>query len=88
MASTTAADEAISPALTPLEIALRLPASPHTTIHMHLTLLGTTILLFLTSTSTDALSDSSAGGLSALGSFVYAMPDVRFEFTAWRPFHV
>lgn len=69
------ADSGTGPTLKPLQLSLPLPANPHTTIHMHLTLLSTTLLLFLTSTSTDH-STSSSGGLSSLGSFVYAMPDV------------
>ncbi|KAI9873396.1 MAG: hypothetical protein M1830_000464 [Pleopsidium flavum] len=64
--------ETISPTLKPLQLSLRLPESPQTTIHIHLTILTTTLLLFLTTTSP---TSASAGALSSLGSFVYAMPD-------------
>jgi len=61
----------------PLQLSIPLPANPHTTIHIHLTLLSTTLLLFLTSTSTGPSTPSPTSALSSLGSFVYAMPDVR-----------
>lgn len=57
----------------PIELALTLPSSPGTKIHIHLTILAATTLLFLTSASLDA---SSAAGAS-MGSFVMGMPDVR-----------
>ncbi|MCJ1294795.1 hypothetical protein MMC34_006353 [Xylographa carneopallida] len=51
-------------------IALPLPRSPHTTLHIRLTRLETSNLIFLT--ATDHATSSSS---SALGSFVYAMPN-------------
>ncbi|MCJ1314993.1 hypothetical protein MMC15_000307 [Xylographa vitiligo] len=51
-------------------IALPLPRSPHTTLHIRLTRLETSNLIFLT--TTDHATSSSS---SALGSFVYAMPN-------------
>ena len=55
----------------PVERAISLPHSPGTRIHLHLTVSESTIMLFLTSASMDA---GQAG--VAMGSFVYAMPDV------------
>ncbi|MCJ1439189.1 hypothetical protein MMC27_008580 [Xylographa pallens] len=51
-------------------IALSLPRSPHTTLHIRLTRLETSTLVFLT--TTDYATSASS---SALGSFVYAMPN-------------
>ena len=56
----------------PVELAISLPHSPGTKIHLHLTILATSLMLFLTSTS----MESGPGG-AAMSSFVYAMPDVR-----------
>ena len=55
----------------PIELAIGLPHSPGTRIYLHLTILASSVMLFLTSASMDA---GQAG--AALGSFVYAMPDV------------
>lgn len=55
----------------PIELAIGLPNMPGTNIHIHLTILATSVVLFLTSTS----FESGQGG-AALGSLVYAMPDV------------
>jgi len=57
---------------TPIELAIALPHNPGTRIHLHLTILATSIVLFIASANIDA---GQAG--AALGSFVYAMPDVR-----------
>ncbi|MCJ1475423.1 hypothetical protein MMC13_004085 [Lambiella insularis] len=51
-------------------ISLRLSLSPHTTLHIHLTPLPTSTLLFLTTTD-----HATSASTSALGSFVYAMPN-------------
>lgn len=54
-----------------IQLAIDLPHSPGTRINLHLTVLAKSILLFLTSTSPDAGQQAAA-----MGSFVYAMPDV------------
>ncbi|KAL8756976.1 MAG: hypothetical protein Q9199_002566 [Rusavskia elegans] len=59
-----------SPTLHPKQLAIPLPLTPHTTLHMQITTLDTSNLIFLTSTD-----PSSSGSQSALGSFVYAMPN-------------
>ncbi|KAI9810085.1 MAG: hypothetical protein M1827_006696 [Pycnora praestabilis] len=53
----------------PIQLSFPLPRSPHTTVHLHLTILSTTLLLFLTTATGDV------SGSSSLGSFIYAMPD-------------
>jgi len=64
----------------PIELSINLPGNPGTKIHLHLTILATSLMLFLTSSSLD-----SAQGGAAMGSFVYAMPDVRSEdVSIWR----
>ena len=55
----------------PIELAIGLPHRLGTRIHLHLTILASSVMLFLTSASMDA---GQAG--AAMGSFVYAMPDV------------
>lgn len=55
----------------PIELAIDLPRSLGTRVNVHLTLLANAALLFLSSSSAE--SGSSA---AAMGSFVYAMPDV------------
>ncbi|KAI4123793.1 MAG: hypothetical protein LQ338_005097 [Usnochroma carphineum] len=59
-----------SPTLHPTHLAIPLPFSPHTTLHLQITRLETSNLIFLTSTD-----PSTSGSLSSLGSFVYAMPN-------------
>jgi len=54
-------------------IALPLPLSPHTTLHIRITRLETSNMIFLTITDYSASSTTSA-----LGSFVYAMPNVSY----------
>ncbi|KAK3680752.1 hypothetical protein LTR37_021086 [Vermiconidia calcicola] len=54
----------------PMELAITLPNNPGTRIHLHLTVLASTIMLFVTSAGLDATP-----GASPMGSFVYAMPD-------------
>jgi len=61
-----------SPSPVPIELALPQPRAPGSYIHIHLTVLATSIVLFVTNSSPE-----NAGTASALGSFVYAMPDVR-----------
>jgi len=55
----------------PIQLALPLPHAPHSLIHIHLTILKNSLLLFLTTSSTD-----SGSTLAAMGSLVYAMPNV------------
>lgn len=55
----------------PLELSIGLTRSHGMTVHLHLTVLATSIMLFITSVG----FEGQRGG-AALGSFVYAMPDV------------
>ncbi|EMC92235.1 hypothetical protein BAUCODRAFT_47957, partial [Baudoinia panamericana UAMH 10762] len=54
----------------PIELAISLHHSPGTRIHLHITILATNIMLFVTTGTLDA---GQAG--AAMGSLVYAMPD-------------
>lgn len=63
-----------SPAPSPLEISFPLPKTLYTTLHIHLTFLDTTAMVFLTTTS----AGESQGTTKPMGSFVYALPDVGF----------
>ena len=54
-----------------IELAIDLPQTPGMRVHLHLTLLARSILLFLASSSIE-----SSPTAAPLGSFVYAMPDV------------
>lgn len=56
----------------PLEISFLMPRSLDTTIHLRISFLGPSTMLFLTTTSM-----GSSQAISPLGSFVYAMPDVQ-----------
>lgn len=75
MANPSSADEPsnnMTPSFKPLELSFPLPRSTETQIHLHLSHLSRTLLLFLTT--------APGGGPSTaapLGSFVYALPDVR-----------
>ncbi|KXT06693.1 hypothetical protein AC578_8606 [Pseudocercospora eumusae] len=53
-----------------VELAIDLPRSPGMRVNIHLTILAKSIVLFLTTTSAELGSAPSA-----MGSFVYAMPD-------------
>lgn len=55
----------------PIELAIALPHNPGLRIHIHLTVLATSLMVFLTSTD---LGGGQAG--APMGSLVYAMPDV------------
>lgn len=67
----TPISDSASPTFHPAHIAVPLPYSPHTTLHCQITRLETSNLIFLTS------CDSSSGSSqTALGSFVYALPNV------------
>lgn len=54
-----------------LQFAVPLPKSPHSTIHVHLTVFTTCSMLFLTTGEAEG-----PGHLAPMGSFVYAMPNV------------
>jgi hypothetical protein len=62
------------------ELAVELLSSPGTRINLHLTLHATSLLLFLATTNIDG-----GDGVAPLGSFVYAMPDVRAFIYQTRP---
>jgi len=64
--------ERVEPSVKPMEISLPLPRVPHTTLHIHLTFLATSTMVFLATTT----PGDGAGTLKPMGSFVYAMPDV------------
>lgn len=70
-ASTAPLSNGTHSAIKPIQLAVTLPHSPGTKIHLHLTVLATSLVLFLANTSTEA-----GPGSASLGSFVYAMPDV------------
>lgn len=71
-----AQDEAAMATGAPKSLSFPLPRGPETRIHMRLTNNPTCILLFLT-TSQNGDTSSPA----ALGSFVYALPDVGLPFS-------
>lgn len=56
----------------PIELAIELPHDPYSKIHVHITPLSKSLMVFLTS---NAPGDSGMT-TSAMGSFVYAMPMV------------
>ncbi|KAK5116512.1 hypothetical protein LTR62_008061 [Meristemomyces frigidus] len=58
------------PGAQPIELVIRLPQHQETKVHLHLTILATSIVLFV---STSILDATNSG--AAMGSFVYAMPD-------------
>lgn len=62
---------ATEPTLQPHHLSIPLPLSPHTTLHLQITTLATSVMVFITTTD-----PSSSSSLSSLGSFVYAMPNV------------
>ncbi|KAH8698898.1 hypothetical protein BGW36DRAFT_396540 [Talaromyces proteolyticus] len=63
--------ESATPSMKPVEISFPLPRTPHTNVHIHLTLMAKSTMVFLSTTNT---GDSSST-LKPMGSFVYAMPD-------------
>lgn len=56
----------------PVQLSIPLPHAPDTRIRLQLSILEKSILLFLTTTSAE-----STGSAAPLGSFVYALPNVR-----------
>jgi hypothetical protein len=57
--------------MTTIQVAFPLPNAPHTRVHLHFTHHAHAIVLFLTTAGEGSSSTSS------LGSFVFAMPNVR-----------
>lgn len=84
--------EPATPSLHPLEISFPLPKTPYATLHIHLTFLTTSTMVFLATTTT---GESGGGGgpagegrmLKPMGSFVYAMPDVSGKSNPQLIFH-
>lgn len=66
---------AVAPTSSTKQLSIPLLLSAYTTLHIQTTCLETSTLTFLTTTD-----PSTAGSLSSLGSFVYAMPNVRPVF--------
>jgi hypothetical protein len=56
----------------PIQLSFPLPRSLDTRVFLHLTVKPKAVVLFLTTASME-----EAGSPSPLGSFVYALPDVR-----------
>jgi hypothetical protein len=69
----TAAASGMEPSFTPVEFSFPLPRLPHLNLHGHVSLMGRCIMVHLTTTDVGA----PPGASPPLGSFVYAMPDVR-----------
>lgn len=57
---------------TPIQLSFPLPRSLDSRVYLHLTVKSKAIVLFLTTASME-----DAGSPTPLGSFVYALPDVR-----------
>lgn len=70
--ATTTGTSTAPQSLVPKQLSLPLPLSIHTALRLHLTQLETSNLIFLTTTDPSTSSSST----SALGSFVYAIPNV------------
>lgn len=62
------------PSARPIELSFQMPKAPETSIHIHLTINTTSLLLFLA-----ASTSGEASGTASIGSFVYALPDVCFQ---------
>lgn len=60
----------------PIQLSVPLPRSLDTRIYIHLTIKAKAILLFLTTASAE-----EASAPTPLGSFVYALPDVRLSLS-------
>ncbi len=58
--------------LKPMELSFPLPKAPHIMLHVHLTFLTTSTMLFLTT----ATIGETTSSVAPMGSFVYAMSDV------------
>jgi hypothetical protein len=57
-----------------VELAIRLPSNPGLIINLHLTVLKNSILLLLATSTPDSSNENVA-----MGSFVYALPDVSLD---------
>lgn len=68
--------ESSPPQLHPKELSFPLPRALHTTAHVHLTVLETCVMVFVTT----SMPGETLGPTRPMGSFVYAMPDVSFPF--------
>jgi hypothetical protein len=66
-------DNTVDSSARPIELSFPLPKAPETRIHLRMTIQATSILLFLTTALNRDVSTAPP-----LGSFVYALPDVRF----------
>lgn len=64
--------ELASPSVKSVEISFPLPRTPHTNVHVHLTTMATSTMVFLSTTS----AGDAGSTVKPMGSFVYAMPDV------------
>ncbi|EXJ93917.1 hypothetical protein A1O1_02310 [Capronia coronata CBS 617.96] len=63
----------MEPSFKPIDISFPVPKHPYMNFHAHLTPFGKCTMVHLTTTN---IGDSEAS-LPPLGSFVYAMPDIR-----------
>ena len=63
----------IEPSFQPVEISFPLPKNPHLNFHAHLSFMGNCAMVHLTTTELG----HGDNALPPMGSFVYAMPDVR-----------
>lgn len=66
----------------PLQVSFPLPRSIDTRVFIHLTIKAKAITLFLTTANQDEPSSPAA-----MGSFVYALPDVRHSFNLLAEYH-
>lgn len=64
---------ASKPSFEARELSFPVPKNPHATVHVHLSSFGGCSMIHLTTTTIG----ESAGTVAPMGSFVYAMPDVR-----------
>lgn len=69
----------MDPSFTPIDISFPLPKHAHLNFHAHLSFTGHCAMIHLTTTEVG----EGDGVLPAMGSFVYAMPDVRKN--TWVP---
>lgn len=63
----------MEPSFKPIDISFPLPKHPHLNCHAHLSFMGNCNIVHLTTTDVG----EGESGLPSLGSYVYAMPDVR-----------
>lgn len=63
----------MEPSFRPIQFAFHLPKHPHLNLHAHLSLTGNCVMVHLTTTDIGESENSAP----PMGSFVYAMPDVR-----------